>query len=79
MIYSSLWGLKMVKVYEAKDWGNITHRKAAGWKTHDMFYIRVQTDSQLYMIAEKLNLKFLIRKGRELICCDGKFVYWYKP
>ena len=66
----------MVKVIDVKNWGQLHHRNP---KSHNLFYVVIYAVDDYYRVAEKLGIKFIFRKKNEMICSDGKLLYWYKP
>ena len=64
----------MARIVEVRNWGRITHEKKIS-----VFYIRVKEESKIYEIAERLNLPHIFKQGDELMCTDGRLLYWYKP
>lgn len=68
----------MVEIIRAREWDHIIPSiKNVGH--HDLFYVRVKEEHHIIEIAEDLNLPFIFKRVNELICSDGKFLYWYKP
>ena len=63
----------MVEEILIDDWESVTSGK------YPLYKIRLESESDLREIAETLNLPFIFKKKNELICGDGRILYWYKP
>ncbi|NVM52199.1 MAG: hypothetical protein HWN66_00760 [Candidatus Helarchaeota archaeon] len=65
----------MVEVIKVRDWDSITRSNFNGFNA---FVIRLQEEETLFEIAKTLDLPFIFQKGKEYLCSDGTFLYWYK-
>ena len=64
----------MVEEIEVVKWDSLT------WPTnHPLYQIRLNNEEDLREIAERLQLPYIFRRENELICSDGRILYWYKP
>ena len=59
----------MVEVVEAEEWDF----KLGGMD--QLFLISLQEEQDIYRIAEILNLPYIFKKKRSLICSDGVFLF----
>ena len=61
----------MVEIVEVEDWGNIESMQG-------LFYIRVKKARDIQQIADQFELKFIFKKGTEMLCNNENIIYWYK-
>ena len=63
----------MVEEVSVKGWDTM------GLNQTSLFIVQLLNKSDIYEIAESLNLPYIFKKGEELVCSDNTLLYWYKP
>ena len=63
----------MVVEISVRDWDSLTIGKSV------LFRIQLVHESDFHEIAEMLKVPIIFRKKNELLCSDGRLLFWYKP